>query len=310
LKINPIIDIILKNVQNLCLFRVKFVILCLILTYEVVQSNLSMSLLKPRLIKKAELLFLAFLIANVCASCAYKSRNTLFDPSKKVLLDSLKDIYVIEPGTNQQKYQRLAVDDILTIRNLQNADLVTGISLGTTFPSYGITYRIEVDSTVALPVIGRTKLVGLTILEAEKKITELYTKGSLSMINPIFDISVINTKVTVLGEVGRQGNYLLAKERTNLIEILGEAGGINARANRRTIQIIRGDKSNPEVFYVNLKNINSLKSDKINLQNNDIIYVQPNRFSINTDATRSFLPFIQLFTTILSTILIYNRIAR
>ena len=244
----------------------------------------------------------------IMSSCSYKSRNTLFNPKDKILSDSIKTIYVVNKGNNaDQKTHILQVDDIITIRNLQNPDLVTGIPIGVSSVANNTTYKIDADSNVALPVIGRVNLVGLTVLQAERKVTTLYQDGPLKMSNPIFDISVINLKVTVLGEVGKQGNYMLTKERTNLVEVLGEAGGLNNRANKRTLQIIRGNLKDPEVFYVNLKDINTLSNDKLYLQNNDIIYVQPNRFALGADKLSSLSPFIQTVLILLNSALLISR---
>jgi polysaccharide export outer membrane protein len=242
------------------------------------------------------------------SSCSYKSRNTLFNTKDKIITDSVKTIYVVNNGNNKDsKTHLLQIDDIITIRNLQNPDLVTGISIGTASPVANLPYKVDVDSTVSLPVIGKVNLVGMSIAEAERRITYLYQTGPIKMTNPIFDISVVNLKVTVLGEVLKQGNYMLTKERTNLIEILGDAGGLSNRANKNTLQIIRGDLKNPEIFYVNLKDINTLSSDKLYLQNNDIIYVQPNRFALGADKLSSLSPFIQTVLILLNSALLISR---
>lgn len=252
--------------------------------------------------------FLSFLvIAALLSSC---SRNTYLQLQKRVNTDSIKTVYVVNNGSEpDEKTHRIQIDDILNIRNLQNPDLISGLSTGMNFNSSSLPYKIDPDSTVALPVIGRINLVGLTLFEAERKLKELYQSQPLMLRNPIINISIVNLKVTLLGEVGKQGNYLLTKNRTNLIEILGEAGGLNNRANKKTVQIIRGSYKNPQVFYVNLKDINSLASDKLYLQNNDIIYVEPNKFTLGADQLQQITPFISIVLILLNSILLINRIS-
>ena len=207
-----------------------------------------------------------------------------------------------------QKTHVIGVSDILNIRNLQNPDLISGLSSGMSFNSATIVYKVDGDSTVALPVIGRINLVGLTLIQAENRLKQLYSKPPLMLRDPIINISVTNAKVTLLGEVNRQGNFLLTKERTNLIELLGEAGGLNVRANRRTVQIIRGNPKDPQVIYVNLKNINSLASNKLYLQNNDIIYVQPTRFSLGLDNIQQVTPYVSIVLILINSILLIDRL--
>ncbi|MDT3404794.1 polysaccharide biosynthesis/export family protein [Mucilaginibacter terrae] len=233
----------------------------------------------------------------------------MFHTAKPVNVDSIKDVYVLQPGSDpDQKTHIITISDILSIRNLQNPNLISGLSSGMSFTSTILPYRVDADSTVALPVIGRVNLVGLTMLQAEKKLTEIYQKPPLMLRDPIINITVTNAKVTLLGEANRQGNFLLVKERTTLIELLGEAGGLNVRANKKTVQIIRGNPKNPQVIYVNLRNINALASDKLLLQNNDIIYIQPNRFSLGIDQLQQILPYISAVTLLINTGLLIDRI--
>jgi len=96
-----------------------------------------------------------------------------------------------------------------------------------------------------------------------------------------------------LGEFNKKGNFLLERENTNLIDILGEAGGITKTADPKTLKIIRGDKANPEIIYVNLNEVNSLASKKLVLQNNDIIYIQSTKGAALSERLQSFNSIIQ-----------------
>jgi polysaccharide biosynthesis/export protein len=118
---------------------------------------------------------------------------------------------------------------------------------------------------------------------------------------------VVNLKVTVLGEFTKQGNFLLEKENTTLIDIIGEAGGITARANPKTVKIIRGNRQSPEIIYVNLKDINSLANPKLILQNDDIIYMEPQGIYGTGERVQSFSTILQPVLLILNTaLIIYN----
>ncbi|HEY0896663.1 MAG TPA: SLBB domain-containing protein, partial [Sphingobacteriaceae bacterium] len=152
---------------------------------------------------------------------------------------------------------------------------------------------------------GTLPIAGMSRKEASYKIQSLYKQTLLK--DPIIDISVINLKVTVLGEFTRQGNFLLEKENTSLIDIIGEAGGITSRANPKSLKIIRGDRLNPEIIYVNLKDINSLSNPKLILRNNDIIYMEPQGIYGTGERVQNFSTILQPVLLILNTaLIIYN----
>src|SRR5690606_22979259 len=131
----------------------------------------------------------------------------------------------------------------------------------------------EADGSVIVPVLGSVKLGGLNRLEAQELLTKLYSQELLK--DPIITVTIVNYQITFLGEFNKQGNYTLQKEQNHLVQLIGEAGGLTNRANKRRIKIIRGDLSNPEVLVANLEDINSLSNPKLYLKNNDIIYAEP-----------------------------------
>ena len=185
------------------------------------------------------------------------------------------------PNAHPSPDNVISVDDILRIVNLQNPELISGISSGTGTGTLGqslnLNYRVESDSTVAVPVLGKVKLAGLTVLQAERKLQDLYKKEFLK--DPIIDVSITNMKVTLLGEVLRQGAYELSKDKTNLVEVIGVAGGFTNRANKTKVKIIRGDKSDPEIIYVDMTDVRAVSSPLLNLKKDDIVYVEPNKAS-------------------------------
>jgi len=173
----------------------------------------------------------------------------------------------------------------------------------------GQTYQVNDDGSVALPLIGHIQVAGLTRAEAEKKVEELYRKDVLK--DPIIELKITNLKVTLLGEVRAQGNFPLVKDKTNLVEMIGEAGGLTERANEKTIKIIRGDPKNPQITEVDLSQIKTLADPRIILQNNDIIYIAQNKRAIKNDQLQNFTTTAQPALLIFNTALvIYTLIHR
>ena len=216
------------------------------------------------------------------SSCGSRNSQTLFNAATDVVTDTIRQVYVVNDQGRGDLYYKIKINDLITIRNLQNKEWG---ALKSTAASTGVSaavidnttsYKIEEDGTANLPAIGKILLVGLTQKEAAQKLQDSYGNPKY-LIDPIIELKIVNLKVTVLGEFGKQGNFLLEKENTSLIELIAEAGGLTKTADPKTLKIIRGNRSNPEIIYVNLNDIKSLASRKLILQNNDIIYIQPTK---------------------------------
>ena len=226
-------------------------------------------------LSKGILLFLG--ISLFLCSCSSR-KNILFNTKNEGKIPALP-IHELAQGKDSVnlKTQIIKPGDILSIKNIQNIELISGINnqnsslLNSQNNLMG--YRVENDNYVALPVLGKVKLGGYSRENAEKILNELYSQTLLK--DPIITITISNLQVTLLGEFVKQGNYNLEKDQIHLAQILGEAGGLNPRADKKRIKIIRGDLTDPQVFIVNLEDINSLADKRLYLQNNDIIYAEP-----------------------------------
>jgi len=251
-----------------------------------------------------------FIISGVLlvfSSCSNKQYQTLFEQRTAISDTSSQksavtlDSYHIQP------------QDVLQIRNLQNMSYIvdqpsttSGSSGGGS--SQGQTYQVEEDGTVGLPVIGRVQVEGLTRTEAQKKVEGVYRDSVLK--NPIIELKIVNLKVTLLGEVKAQGNIPLVKDKTTLVEVIGEAGGLTDKANETNIKIIRGDEKNPKVIIANLNDIKSINDPNNVLQNGDIIYISQNKRAVRNDNLQNFSTVISPVLILFNTALIIFSLVR
>jgi len=247
------------------------------------------------------------------SSCSLKQQQLLFK-ERGPNPDSLSA--VLKNSGNGTSDYRIRSQDILQIRNLQNIKYIVeetpttqSNSGNTTISQQGQTYQVEDDGDVALPVIGRVHVAGLTRAEAMKLIEEDYRKDVLK--DPIIDLRIINLKVTLLGEVKTQGNFPLVKDKTSLIEMIGEAGGLTEKANEKNIKIIRGDPKSPQITEVDLSKTGTLADPRLILQNNDIIYIAENKRAVKNDQLQNFNTTVQPVLLLLNTaLIIYTLIHR
>jgi len=130
----------------------------------------------------------------------------------------------------------------------------------------------------------------------------LYAKALL--VNPIIELKIINLKVTILGEIKGQGNYQLVKDRTTLVELIGQAGGLTDQADEKDIKIIRGSEKNPTVISVDLSDIGSINNPKSILQSGDIIYIEQSKRAARNNNLQNFSVILQPALILFNTALI------
>jgi len=160
----------------------------------------------------------------------------------------------------------------------------------------GMSYIIEQDGKVKLPVIGKIQLGGLTLKEAENKLEELYSKY---FINPFIVMKVSNRQCYIFfAESGKGAIINIPNENMNIIELIASAGGITESSKASRIKVIRGDPHNPEIHVIDMSTMEGLKSSDLTVQSHDIIYVEAlPRYS--SKLLTQMTPFIGILTSIL-----------
>jgi polysaccharide export outer membrane protein len=151
-----------------------------------------------------------------------------------------------------------------------------------------------------LPIIGKIKVSGLTVREAEKL---LETQYATFYNKPFVLLKVVNRRVLVFPGTGGAGRVVnLDNENTTIIEALALAGGLTNTGKAKKIKLIRGDLRNPKVILINLSTIEGVKQSNMLLQANDIIYVEPvPRYS--QEVLTQITPIVGIITSLA---LIYN----
>ena len=87
-----------------------------------------------------------------------------------------------------------------------------------------------------------------------------------------------NYKISVLGEVNRPGMFTVGNEKINIFEALAQAGDLTIYGVRNNVKLIREDANGrKEIYTLNLNDASIINSPYYYLQQNDIVYVEPNK---------------------------------
>ena len=137
-------------------------------------------------------------------------------------------------------------------------------------------YLVNNDGDIDFPVLGRIQVGGMTKHDAEDLSREKL-KPYLQE-TPIVTIRMVNYKISVLGEVTSPGTFTVNNEKVNVLEALAMAGDMTIWGLRDNVKLIRENADGKrEIILLNLNKADIIESPYYYMQQNDIIYVSPNK---------------------------------
>jgi polysaccharide export outer membrane protein len=139
-------------------------------------------------------------------------------------------------------------------------------------------YLVDNDGCIEFPVIGMIKVGGLTKSGCEQLIHEKIKPYLNENERPVVTVRMSNYKISVLGEVSKPGMFTVDNEKINILEALAKAGDLTIYGKRTNVKLIREDETGKKQIYtLNLNDANLVSSPYYYLQQNDIVYVEPNK---------------------------------
>lgn len=163
-------------------------------------------------------------------------------------------------------------------------------------------YLVDNQGYIMFPVVGKLKVAGLTKSEAEELILSKIKPYMNADENPIVTVRLSGYAITVLGEVGGPGTFKVTREKINILEALAKAGDLTIYGKRDRVFLIREDATGKKEFHkLNLNDANILDSPYYYLQQNDIVYVEPNKVKArNSNLGQSVTIWFSVLSTLMS----------
>ena len=217
-------------------------------------------------------------VVVLCTSCA---------SSKKVVY--LQDVVPLKQQDIEQKYEvYIHNDDLLAIMvNSKNPELalpfnmpMVSYQLGSGSTNSGsqrvLGYLVDGNGDIDFPILGKLHVAGLTRLQLTDMIKQRLIDEDLIK-DPIVTVQFLNYKVSVMGEVNRPGSFNISGDRITLLEALSMAGDLTIYGRRDRVAVIREKDGKRTILMHDLRSSDIFNSPCYYLQQNDIVYVEPNK---------------------------------
>lgn len=142
-------------------------------------------------------------------------------------------------------------------------------------------FLVSQDGTIDFPVIGSINAAGMSKMQLAEEITNaIYPKYVKD--KPIVEVRLMNFRVVVTGAVKSPGIYKSPNERMNFFEAISMAGDLDIKGDRENILLYRLNYDGTrEVHKLDIHDKSFMLSPYFTLQQNDVIYVTPNKYMQN-----------------------------
>ena len=170
-------------------------------------------------------------------------------------------------------------------------------------------YLVDNSGNIEFPILGTLQVSGLTKSACEKMIHDKILPYLNANENPVVTVRMSSYSISVLGEVARPGSYQVSREKINVLEALAQAGDLTIYGVRDRVKLIRESATGrKEIHTLNLNDANLISSPYYYLQQNDIVYVEPNKVKSQNSSVGSMTTLWFSATSILISLtsLLYN----
>lgn len=100
---------------------------------------------------------------------------------------------------------------------------------------------------------------------------------------PQVSVWIQNFTISVLGDVTRPGMFTIENERVSILDAIALAGDLSITGRRDNVLLVRVNPDGTKnIARINLNDKNLVTSPYFYLQQNDVLYVQPNKSKANS----------------------------
>ncbi|MCD8282073.1 MAG: polysaccharide biosynthesis/export family protein [Prevotella sp.] len=188
-----------------------------------------------------------------------------------------------------------------SVFNLSVSKTISNSSTSLSTQQILVPYVVDNDGYINYPQIGRLYVVGMSCVELQEYICKKIAPYFSNDDPPLVTVRMSNYRVTVLGEVSSPRVVSVSEEKMSVLEAIASAGDLSIYGQRKNVIVIREDENGEKSYHMlDLTDANVINDPYYYVQQNDIIYVTPNK----TKARNSDIGQVTTITISITSILI------
>lgn len=195
----------------------------------------------------------------------------------------IEDNFELQVQPDDQLAISVASKDNELITSFNNNTLIGGgnnsqTGTNTINVSSGVSYfQVDKNGNIEFPIFGTLHVGGMTTRQISQMVQKrMVDEGYIN--DAVVNTKIMSFKVTILGDVKNPGTQTYQGERLTILEALGKAGDLTNSAYRDNVLVVREENGKRKTYEVNLLDNQSVfNSPAYYLQQNDVVYVQPNK---------------------------------
>ena len=229
---------------------------------------------------KAKHLIVLSVVALLATSCVTQKKMTYLREADATTAEAIRGSFVPQSETIIRSGDALTIfvsaldKEAVTPYNLPTVTYSSpGSNMVQTTPMLQY-YIVDENGDVEMPVLGKVHVGGLTRAGAEKEVQRVL---SAQVMSPSVQVRMVNAKVSVLGEVLQPKQVPMSGDRLTIFEALAAAGDMTPYGRRDNVLVTREVNGQLEIARLDLTKADVLTSPYYYLQQNDVVYVSPNK---------------------------------
>ena len=237
--------------------------------------------------------FLAFVLLALLALTGCRTQNLFVgDPDRDRHPVTAADSLLL---FNPDYQYTIRKDDKVSISVWGHDDLSVGSTYGiyNSNEVYGKWLMVDAEGSIEVPRFGHMQVENMTLLQLKRRI-----KDSVSqlLVNPIVDVKVLNREISMMGEFKSPATIKIDKERNYLLDLIAQAGGFDAYADKSCIKVFRQRGEDAHIITVDLTSRGDYRYKNLPLYPGDIV-IAPSRGYKEFDRRVSvIIPFTSAMT--------------
>ena len=241
------------------------------------------------------------------ASCSTQKKVAYFQDLKNggSVETALPAEIKIKPGDKLSIHVNSKDEELVAPFNLRRSQANMGSQTD-------LAYTVDKDGNIEFPYLGSIMIEGMTRDEVAKYIKQELLDRKMVQ-DPTVIVDFNNLQVSVLGEVNNPGKYDIEKDKYTILDAISDAGDLKITGKRDCVMVLREENGMQKSCTVDLNNAAKLYSSPVYyLQQNDIVYVEPNRkaagqATINDNTLRSTSFWFSTISLLLTLITFFTR---